>query len=468
MIIRRIALWVLCLVLAGACSGGTAGPEADTPDPDGSAEVGGGDTSPDTPGTLDTAGDLRDVSGETAQDALDALGDAPSDASLLDLLQDLPPEVLPDAADSVTPPDIEPETTGPPQVDPAAWGPHQVGTTSFQWFDLERLRLVPTTVWYPAIPMGQPKATYLVIIPGNAYTNAPQDASAAPYPVVLFSHGFRGTAVQSITFTEYLASHGYVVVAMDHTGNTLTDFFSDDEKVAEVALERPYDVKFAFYKILEFVTPGAELLSGMVDPERVGVCGHSFGGYTALVVAGGLVDVTGAQDACAAGSPSDIFCDYVGYWPGGTTVGLSPPIPGLKAAASFAPGGYSAFGEQGLDSVSVPALIFGGTLDDTCPVEVEIDPIYEALPSPRGRVVITDASHMSYTNICDIPLAQQFLADYCNVPGIISEEEGFDIMNTLTVAFFDRYLKDQETYFGDISQSYADDAWGCVQVTTDW
>ena len=467
MIVRWIVLGSLCLVLAGACGRGTAGPAADIPEPD--ETVDGGDASPDSAGTREIAGgDLLEVSGEvTAPDTTDTVDDALSDASIEDMLQDSP-EVFPDAADSVTPPDIEPETTAPTQADPATWGPHQVGTTSFQWFDFERLRLVPTTVWYPAIPMGQPKATYLVVIPGNAYTNAPQDASGAPYPVVLFSHGFRGTAVQSITFTEYLASHGYVVAAMDHSGNTLTDFFADDEKVAEVALERPYDVKFAYYKLLEFVTPGTALLSGMMDPERVGVCGHSFGGYTALVVAGAVVDVTQAQAACAAGAPSDIFCDYVGYWPTGTTVGLTPPIPDLKAAASFAPGGYSAFGDHGLDSVSVPALIFGGTLDDTCPVDVEIDPIYQHLPSPKGKAVITDASHMSFTNICDIPLAQQFLADYCDVPGIISEEKGFDIMNTLTVAFFDRYLKNQETWFDDISQDYADDAWGCVQVTTAW
>ncbi|MFH1531633.1 MAG: hypothetical protein ABIK09_12980 [Pseudomonadota bacterium] len=463
MVIRWTVLGFLGLVLVSACAG--AGPES-------SGDVGDGplDTSPDIAGTSETDTEGHpDTPGEIpGTDSADTLQD-----TLLDTLpevgpEDVPPDTPPETADTVTAQDTAPEIMGPTQADPAAWGPHQVGTTSFQWFDFERLRLVPTTVWYPAIPMGQPKATYLVVIPGSAYVNAPQDASGAPYPIILFSHGFRGTAVQSVTFTEYLASHGYVVVAMDHTGNTLTDFFSDDKKVAEVALERPFDVQFAYTKIIEFVSPGGALLSGMVDPTRVGVCGHSFGGYTSLVVAGGLVDVTQAQVACAEGAPSDIFCDYVGYWPSGTTVGLAPGIPGLRAAAYFAPGGYSAFSDQGLASVSVPSLIFGGTLDDTCPVEVEIDPIYQALPPPKGRVVITDASHMSYTNICDIPLAQQFLADYCDVAGIISEEEGFDIMNTLTVAFFDKYVKDQEAYFDEVSQGYADATWGGVQVTTTW
>ncbi|MBM4372248.1 MAG: dienelactone hydrolase family protein [Deltaproteobacteria bacterium] len=405
----------------------------------------------------DTSGTAQDTTGETGQDT--ALADSFAEIRE-DSATDPPGE---------TSQDTSPDGAAPAQADPALWGPHEVGMTSFQWFDLDRLRLVPTTVWYPAIPMGQPRASYLVILQGKAYANAPRDPTGAPYPVVLFSHGFRGTAVQSVTFTEYLASHGYVVVAMDHSGNTLTDFFSDDETVAQVALERPNDVAFAYGKIMEFAAPGSELLSGMVDPTRVGVCGHSFGGYTALVVAGGLVDVSGAQAACAAGSPSDIFCDYVGYWPAGTTVGLSPQIPGLLAAAYFAPGGYSAFGDAGLAEVDVPSLIFGGTLDDTCPVDVEIDPIYVALPVPKGRVVISDASHMSFTNICDIPLAQQFLADYCDVAGIIGEEEGFAIMNTLTVAFFDRYLKGQAEFFGDLSQGFSDATWGgAAQVTTEW
>lgn len=338
--------------------------------------------------------------------------------------------------------------------DPWSFGPYQVGTTSFQWFDLTRLRPVPATAWYPAKPLGQPKATYLMVIQGKAYSQASPDLTGAPYPLVLFSHGFRGTSVQSITFTEFLASHGYVVVAMDHSGNTLTDFFSDDKKVAEVALERPNDVAFAYQQTINAsATPGG-FLTGMVDAKRVAVTGHSFGGYTALMVAGGQVDVDAAKAACAAGTPADIFCDYVGYWPSGKVIKFEKSLPGLKAAIALAPGGAGAFGPNGLSGVSVPVAVFSGTLDNTCPLEYEVEPIYQGLPTPKALGVVENASHMSYTNVCDIPLSDQFIKDYCGVPGMLGHEETFAIVNGVVVAWLGLYVKGDTIYKDFLDAQY--------------
>jgi predicted dienelactone hydrolase len=179
------------------------------------------------------------------------------------------------------------------------------------------------------------------------------------------------------------------------------------------------------------------------------------------------MDVSGAQAACAAGSPSDIFCDYVGYWPAGETVKMDPPLPGLKASIALAPGGYSAFGDAGLAAVDVPVMLFGGTLDPTCPVAVETDPIYNALPPPKYEVVITDASHMSFTNVCDLPLAQQFLADYCGVEGMLSPEEAFKVTNALAVSFLNYYVRDKAGAKQYLTQAYIDQAFGDAQMKSD-
>jgi len=460
---------VLMLSVLCACSQATPGPDAAA-----DADVRGfeillpGDAAADAAVT-DAAGGVADgLDAEAAQP-----GDGSGDAGLDDVA---PPDASPDAAvkDTQQPdddalPDESPEQTGdtpaqelpqpdsvlPPPIDPSAWGPYEVGTFGYNFFDWERLRSVPTTVWYPAKPSGQTKATYLALIPGNAYTNAPPDTSAAPYPAVLFSHGFKGVAAQSITFTEHIASHGYVVIAMDHSGNTLTDFFATDESTAQVALDRPVDVRFAFEQVMaKSMAPDGGYMKGMVDPDRVAVTGHSFGGYTALMVAGGAVNVSDAQAACAAGTPADIFCDYVGYWPAGEVVTLSPSISGLKAAFTLAPGGSAAFGPTGLESVTVPAVVMGGTLDDTTPVDVETNPIFDGLPLPKGRGIITNASHMSFTNVCDLPLAKQFLSDYCGVEGMIGPEEAFAIANGLAVSFLNFYVKGVSEYGPMLTQDY--------------
>ena len=67
-----------------------------------------------------------------------------------------------------------------------------------------------------------------------------------PYPLVVFSHGAYGVRFQSVFFTAYLASHGYVVVAPDHPDNCLFDLFVQGgysmEEVVNSSFDRPFDI----------------------------------------------------------------------------------------------------------------------------------------------------------------------------------------------------------------------------------
>jgi len=188
--------------------------------------------------------------------------------------------------------------------DPFARGTHPVGVTSIALRDDARQRELPLEIWYPADashrgedlePDTQDHYVVLPIAPSVAQS-AVRDARVAEgaFPLVMFSHGFGGHRRQTSHFCIHLASHGYVVASVDHTGNTVVDMMalfqqtqtdgdvSDFEDVlSEFAAHRPPDVRFALDRLL---AGEAGISAAVIDAARVGMSGHSFGGWTTLMV----------------------------------------------------------------------------------------------------------------------------------------------------------------------------------------
>jgi predicted dienelactone hydrolase len=172
-------------------------------------------------------------------------------------------------------------------------------------------------------------ARYLRGIKTHTYPDIPLAASSAPYPVLLFSHAFGFFAEQNTLLMEHLASHGYVVIGINHTRmnirvisskgrvigidpqrqrqalaeadlltDTLTDVFANPRSAEELSVKlatlaptlteelaiRVADVRYVMDSI---VTPpsgdsvASELLV-QLDAQRIGVIGMSFGGAAAL------------------------------------------------------------------------------------------------------------------------------------------------------------------------------------------
>src|SRR5262249_48599372 len=189
--------------------------------------------------------------------------------------------------------------------DPFARGPFPVGVRTFTLRDRAREdRTLPVEVWYPAAdayagadlaPASQD--TYDVL-PGfpPVTQEAVRDATPRPgmRPLVLFSHGYGGHRRQSTFFCTHVASHGYVVAACDHSGNTVFDVAQETltarsggavpdfgEALRTSAAARPADVRALLDQLLDGL---AGDLGRLVDQDRIGMSGHSFGGWTTLVV----------------------------------------------------------------------------------------------------------------------------------------------------------------------------------------
>ncbi len=128
--------------------------------------------------------------------------------------------------------------------------------------------------------------------------------SGGPYPVILFSHGLGSTRTAHGYLARSWASHGYVVVVPQHLGSDagilggkgLLPFRRLRQAMGDPAnwAARPLDVSFiiASLSTLEAAWPQ---LAGKLDHHRIGVGGHSFGGYTASLLAGAKVRFPGEE-----------------------------------------------------------------------------------------------------------------------------------------------------------------------------
>ena len=205
-------------------------------------------------------------------------------------------------------------------------GPNQVAVAKFEWTDATRQREVPVKIYCPE--------------------------SNGRHPIIIMSHGLGGSRDGYEYLGRHWASHGYVSVHLQHKG-------SDDEVWKTVpdaerrgsmqksaanltnALNRPRDVTFVIDR-LEQLDREAGPLQGRLDLARIGMAGHSFGGYTTLAIAG--------QTAPGLLGKTFTLADRRVR----AAVPMSAPVPKQRDKL-----------DQIFGSIKIPCLHMTGTLDDS-------------------------------------------------------------------------------------------------------
>ena len=329
--------------------------------------------------------------------------------------------------------------------DPRVAGPYEVGVTTIEVIDESREgRRLLTEIWYPADLEGKkPGEYYYHLLWGDAVRDAKPDPSGGPYPVILFSHGSGAIRVQSVFLTEHLASHGYIVVAPDHPGNTLYD--SDSTLKARGVIDRPLDIEAVLDEILRMGEAGVFPVGGIIDETRIGMTGHSYGAYTTLMVCGAKVNVDVARERCAEGKDDD--CEAVAYAEerfGEGVEWISLSDPRIGACVPMAPGGYRYFGEEGLTSVTLPHAVMGAMNDSITEYDTETLPIYGALRVEKSLLSLKRRDHYAFSDILSVRPATGWRCRTfaeCRDP-----DPSHEVIVAITTAFFGLHLKEETAY----------------------
>ncbi|MCA9614604.1 MAG: hypothetical protein KC586_17730 [Myxococcales bacterium] len=276
-----------------------------------------------------------------------------------------------------------------------ALGEHPVGFTqmsvTYDRPDGRGDRSLELLVWYPSEPaeeLERPRYPYRTAV---ARLDAPP--AAGVYPVVAFSHGHQGAPDVSTFFCEHLASHGYVVFAPTHTGNTTAD---GSDRMTDIYYLRASDVSRSYDHLLTADTP----LRGHVG-DRAVMTGHSFGGYTAYGLVGATYDVAAIESECPADTfPADV-CDELDD----TALGLFGG--GFRderfvALVAMASGDFRMYGAAGVAAVNVPVLQMVAEGDGHPAGSAAEDDYFVALDGADDmRIDLLGAGHNSYTDVCE-------------------------------------------------------------------
>jgi len=127
------------------------------------------------------------------------------------------------------------------------------------------------------------------------------------FPLVVYSHGFMSFHQEGAYLAEFLAGHGYVVVAVDYP---LTNYFAPGNPTLSDVANQPADISFVIDKVLEKNVSADNQLFGLVDEYRIAVMGLSLGGMTTeLVTFDPRMSDHRIKAAISIAGPSRMFTD---------------------------------------------------------------------------------------------------------------------------------------------------------------
>jgi predicted dienelactone hydrolase len=358
-----------------------------------------------------------------------------------------------------------------PEALPAPTGHYEVGRVSFDCVDRKRAEIYSSDpqdrrqlvvwAWYPAAPgAGAERAAYLpepwaptgqflgldtAGLRSHAVADAPVAGDQPTYPVLVLSpSGFPPLLLAAIG--EELASHGYVVLGVNHTYETGVTALADGRTIpvnpdaqagALGPQSGPYEERFrqraavCDYKAADLASVAEQLggpdgaprpLAGRVDLTRMGAFGHSFGGNAAL-------EWCRHDRHCLAAVNLD-----GALWTDVGRVGLNRPV--LQVLAE-----HPEFAHSGAEAVAAGIATDAAGYDAEKAITFDGWRTVHQKGRPSYTVQVQGATHLSFMDVPFLPLKGDSPARAMLAATRIAPQRMWRITCDLLLSFFATHLR---------------------------
>lgn len=256
-------------------------------------------------------------------------------------------------------------------------------------------------IWYPTEKQQlsvEKIADTPVFVGENAVRNAPVIGKG--HPLILISHGFGGSWKNQAWLASALSRYGYIVAAPNHPGTTTQNM---NLKIAQNMLERPNDISRTLTYLLS-----DHVFSTAINPQKIGVVGHSYGGWTAIELIGGQSSADEFEQSCQTYPFLESCKTYQQQMNGldkeSDYFNLDKDMrdPRISAAFIFDLGLARGFTPKSLANIKVPTLVVAaGDFNKALPAELESQYLIQHMPSHTTEYISLDkATHFSFFGIC--------------------------------------------------------------------
>lgn len=302
------------------------------------------------------------------------------------------------------------------------------------------------------VPQRRGMATLYLPTLGGTAPSLPQRV-----PLIVISHGLGDNRFSYRYLANYLTQRGFGVAVLDHPGSDGTQIESLLMGLSQTVVpdqefvDRPQDVS-ALLDYIETYFSRSVLWRDRLDTNNVGVIGHSFGGYTALALAGAELQVEALPAACG---PQVIYVNpsLLLQCQAESLVDL-PELrdPRVQAVLVVNPVGSALFGPRGYGAIEIPTLFMAGVVDTVAPALPEqIRPFTWLQNRDRYLVLMGNVTHFSVIpestdNSASIPIPLSILGPAPHLA------RGY--LEVLSLGFFKVHLEGNQDYEALLTARY--------------